>query len=61
MTQADILVDYINNRLSTSGLVLSKFGIDEVHKRFKLPADKGGYSDYWKQLKQFKKEYYEKN
>lgn len=61
MTQEDILINHINNKLRTVGLVLSKYGGEEVYKRFKLTEDKGGYSDYWKQLKQLKEYYYEKN
>ena len=43
-----ILLTYINTRLTTAGLTLSPFGKAEVLKRWKLPEDKGGYSNYWK-------------
>jgi len=42
------LIIYTNKRLSTTGLTISSYGIAEMKKRWKLPADKGGYSDYWK-------------
>jgi len=46
MKPIDKLIEYINKRLRTAGLTLSSSGIAEIHKRWKLPADKGGYSDY---------------
>jgi hypothetical protein len=42
------LLKYINDRLNIAGLELSELGVAEVKKRWKLPEDKGGYSNYWK-------------
>ena len=50
MTQLDKLINHINTRLATAGLVLSEYGKKEVTTRFSKPKSEGGYSDYWKTL-----------
>ena len=41
------LLAYINQRLATTGLLLSPVGVAEVTKRFAKKESDGGYSDYW--------------
>jgi len=43
------LINYTQQRLATAGLTLSEHGIAEMLKRWKLPENQGGYSNYWKQ------------
>ena len=50
MTQFEKLLTYVNKRLSTVGLTLSKFGEEELLKRFNKPESQGGFSNYWRTL-----------
>ena len=50
MTQFEKLLAYVNKRLNIAGLTLSKFGEEELLKRFNKPESQGGFSNYWKNL-----------
>jgi len=50
MIQFDKLVAYVESRLASEGLTLSKHGKDEMFKRFNKTEANGGYSIYWSTL-----------
>jgi len=49
--QFEKLLIYVNKRLKIAGLTLSEFGEKELQKRFNKPESQGGFSNYWKTLK----------
>ena len=49
--QLQTLLDYTQARLWTARLTLSPHGIAEITKRWKLPENQGGFSNYWKGTK----------
>ena len=50
MTQFDKLIAYTEALLSPAGFELSKYGKDEMRKRFNASVSNGGYSEYWHKL-----------